>query len=498
MNKSKKQIGIGALLSYFSIALNLLAGLIYTPWMIRQIGQSQYGLYTLSLSLISLFMVDFGLGSAVARYVSNCHAKGEEEQVNQFLGIIYKLYIIIDVVIFVVLIVVFLFIDLIYSNLTPSEIQQFKIVYSISSVYSLIQFPCLAFNGILTAYEKFIPLKLADVIYRLLFISLTIFVLLHGWGLFALVTMNSVSGLIVSLYKFVVIKKTTPVKADFSFHDKNLYKEIFSFSIWITIASLAQRLIFNITPTILGILVDTSSIAIFGIITTIEGYMYTITTAINGMFMPRISRMYIKDDNADLMPLMLQVGQFQFFVNGLLIVGFIVIGSQFIQLWMGDAYTQAYQGIILVIVPGIFYNSLEIANTAVIVKNKVRITAFVNVLVGLLNIILEFKLAAYYGLIGSCIAIFISYTLRAILLNIIYHKILDLDMILFAKKCYIKMSWPILLSVATGMIINKIPLSGWLGLGIKGAMISFVYIFLVWLIALTKKEKLNLMATIHK
>jgi O-antigen/teichoic acid export membrane protein len=52
---ANKQIKLGALMSYFTIAFNIVAGLIYTPWMVGQIGQADYGLYTLAISFISLF-----------------------------------------------------------------------------------------------------------------------------------------------------------------------------------------------------------------------------------------------------------------------------------------------------------------------------------------------------------------------------------------------------------------------------------------------------------
>ena len=128
MQKSNRQIRMGAILSYLAIVINIASGLLYTPWMVKMIGQSQYGLYTLANSLISLFLVDFGLSSATARYVSKYHAENNEESVNNFLGIVYKLYLIIDAVIFIVLIVVFLFIETIYKNLTPTELLQFKVV----------------------------------------------------------------------------------------------------------------------------------------------------------------------------------------------------------------------------------------------------------------------------------------------------------------------------------------------------------------------------------
>ena len=74
-------------MSYFTIAFNMLAGLIYTPWMIKQIGQSNYGLYTLATSLITLFVMDFGMGAAVARFVSKYNAEGKQDKVNNFFHI---------------------------------------------------------------------------------------------------------------------------------------------------------------------------------------------------------------------------------------------------------------------------------------------------------------------------------------------------------------------------------------------------------------------------
>ena len=43
---SQKQIKLGAMISYAAIAINIVATLLYTPWMVRQIGQANYGLFT--------------------------------------------------------------------------------------------------------------------------------------------------------------------------------------------------------------------------------------------------------------------------------------------------------------------------------------------------------------------------------------------------------------------------------------------------------------------
>lgn len=496
--KKANQIKIGAMISYFSIGFNILMGLLYTPWMIEKIGQSQYGLYTLANSLITLFMVDFGLSSATARYVSKYHAEKDEESVNNFLGSIYKLYLIIDTVIMLVLIAVYFFIDTIYVNLTSSELEQFKVVYIIAASFSVINFPFVTLNGILTAYEKFIQLKLADLLYRFFIIVFTVAALLLGKGLYAVVAINAVVGLAISAYKWLVIKRTTSVRANLKFSDKNLYKDIFGFSIWVTISSLAQRLIFNITPSILGIVSNTSAIAVFGIVVTIESYSYLISSAINGMFMPKISNIYANDGaEKNVLPLLIKVGRFQYALNGLIIAGFALVGKSFITLWMGNDYLDAYYGILLVIIPGIFYNSLQIANTTMVVTKQVHLQAYVNIVMGITNVVLSVPLSKYYGVIGACISIFIAYTIRAIGLNILYYKKMKIDIPVFIRECYVKMSIPVIITIILGVVVNHfISNAGWITFAVKGCIVVGIYGVSLLFTALTKEERMKIIKKI--
>lgn len=503
MNNSRRQIRFGAVLSYLSIFLSIAAGLIYTPWMIQIIGKSQYGLYTLAYSLISLFLIDFGLSSATARYVSKYHSEGNEQKVSGFLGVVYKLYLMIDAVIFITLLIVFCFIGKIYINLTPDELEQFKVVYAIAGMFSVLSFPFTTLNGILTAYEEFIHQKFADVLYRVLLVSIMIVALLMGKGLYTLVAVNAIVGLIIIVYKLVIIKIKVPVKINFFYKDTALYKDIFGFSMWSTISSLAQRLVFSITPTVLGIVVNSSAIAVFGVVSTIEGYVFTVTTAINEMFMPTVSRAYGRENpEKELLPLLIKVGKFQYAINGLIVAGFFVVGKSFIELWMGPGYEDAYLGILLVIIPGLFYNSLQIANTALIVTNKVKYQAYVSIVTGCMNIILSFILSKLLGVIGACVSIFAAYMVRNVILNFVYYRVLKLNILQFIKECYIKMLIPIIISVLIGIMIdNSFSIGGWFDLIIKGMAVVLVFAITLLVFGVNPKERTaiwNYLAKIKK
>ena len=495
MRISSNQIKIGAILSYLSIGINIIAGLVYTPWMVDTIGKSDYGLYTLSNSLITLFLVDLGLSSAVSRYVAKYRAEGRQDKVNNFLGAVYKLYLIIDAVIFIALIIIYFCIDSIYVKLTPAELGKFKVVYLISASFAVINFPFVTFNGILNSYEEFVHLKLADVIYRIFLVALTVITLLLGGRLYGLVVVHAIVGLIIIVYKWIVVKKRIKLRVNWKYSDFSLYKDIFGFSIWVTISSLAQRLVFNITPSILGAVASSATIAVFGIVTTIEGYTYTITTAINGMFMAKISRIYeCGGEQDELMPLMLSVGKFQYAINGLIVAGFAVIGKEFINLWIGSTYLDAYYGILLVIIPGLFFNSMQIANTAMIVRKKVNLQAWVNLGMGIVNIIMSIILSSYLGVIGACISISIAYMLRAMALLFIYKRVLKIDMARFVINCYIRMGIPIIITIVLGYLMNSLfSNGGWLVFASKGLVIIGIYTAVTLLLGLNSEERNKLL-----
>ena len=228
-------------MSYAAIAINIVTGLLYTPWMIHSIGRENFGLYTLAMSVISLFVFDFGLSSAVTRFIAKYLAEGKQDKANDCLGLVYRLYFVIDIVMFVILAGVFFFIPQLYKELTLDEIAKFKIVYSIAALYSVFSFPFIPVNGVLIAHEKFIQLKICDVAHKLIIVAAVSVCLLLGFGLYALVLVNAFSGILTIILKLTCIKKFTPQTISWRYYNKTEFRNIVGYSGWVTVIALAQR-----------------------------------------------------------------------------------------------------------------------------------------------------------------------------------------------------------------------------------------------------------------
>lgn len=491
----RSQIKMGALLSYLTIAFNMIAGLIYTPWMISQIGQSHYGLYTLANSVITMLVMDFGIGAAVSRFISKYNAEGDLEATNRFLGVVYKLYLAIAMIVFAALVVLYFFIDGLYANLSADEMEIFKVLYVIVGLFSVISFPFVNLNGILIAHERFVELKLADVFHKVFIVVAMVLCLLMGQGVYALVLVNAIAGLLTIVLKLWVIKRKTPIKIRFKYRDKGLLKEIFSFSAWTTVGSLAQRMIFNITPSIIAAvsITGTLGVAVFGVATTIEGYVFIFSTAINGMFMPRIAKIVHDGKKQEqLVPLMNKVGRLQCMIIGLLVVGFIALGESFVtDIWNKPDYSESYICAVLLILPSFLHQPMEVANTTMIVENKVKQQAVVLLIMGGLNVALSLVLSKYYGALGASVSIFIAYMVRTVLMTVLYQKTLHLNMWSFFKETFMKLVPQLILTLAVGMVFSHFnPISNvYLKFAMDGIVLVGFYFALMWLCGFNPYEK---------
>lgn len=487
-----REIKNGALLSYFMIFFNIITGLLYTPWMIRTIGKAEYGIYTLAMTFLAYFIMDFGLGSAVSRFVSKYRVEDNLDKINETLGMIFKIYIGISLIILIILCVLFGFVEGIFTGLTNEEIQKFKVVYIIAGAYSIFSFPFTPLNGILTSYEKFTAMKFCDLLNKILTVCLMIIVLISGYRLYALVIVNAFVGVLIIFIKLYIIKKETPVKIKWNFWDPSLLKSILSFSVWMTIMGIASRLIITVAPTILGIFSSSESIAEFSVASTVESYVFMFANALNGLFLPRVTALNCeKDGNTKVLELMIKVGRIQLVIVGVIIIGFAGIGKSFIKIWMGTDYLSSYYTALCLIVPGLVSLTQEIAYTKMIVENKLKYRAILFLVVSLISSVVGCILAPRLGDIGCGIGIFIALVLGHIIgMNILYKKQLHLDIERFFKECHLKMVVPMFITLGFGLLIDKFyPSGSYIVLAIEALIILVVYFVFVWLLFLNNQEK---------
>jgi len=485
------QVRLSALISYLTVAFNAVAGLVYTPWLVASIGQSYYGLYTLAMSIMSIFVLDFGMSAAVSKFLSGYAVRGQHEEAGRFLGVAYRMYLGLSAVIALALVVAFLFIDVIYVELSTEQIAVFRVLYVIAGLHSVISFPFLPLNGVLLAQERLIVLRLTALLQRVLSIVLIVLALVSGQGVVALVAVQAFTSILFIAIKMVIVRRISPAPAQLGWWDRATARAILGFSGWVSAAQISQRFIFNIGPSILAVVSGAPQIAVFGLASALEGYVYTVAQALNGLFLPRVSRLLTRDDSSEaILDLMVTVGRIQTYIVGAIVIGFGCVGAEFVRAWVGDGFPGLYLGALLLMLPSLVELPQEIAATAVLATENVRSQAYVYVAMAVVNVPLTFVLGGRFGALGACAAICVSYVVRTLGMNVVYAKRVKLDVVTFFKRTYGSWMLPAALTVAAGIgIMLVVPMGGWLGVAVKSALILAAYATAMYVLGFNNYEK---------
>lgn len=483
-------IGRGAIISYVAIFLNIIISFVYTPWMLNQIGQSDYGLYSLINSFIAYFIIDFGLTSAIARFIAKYRAEGNNNKVENIMGLTLKIFFGIDLVIFLCLLVCYFFITNIFKGLTPDEIERFKILYIIAGTFSILSFGFKPLDGALTAYEFFVPAKVIDMVYKVGSVALIVVALLLGGNIYHLVLINGTLSFATHLYRFVYWHKKTGLTPNLKFNDKAEAKSIFAFSGWTFLVGLAQRFRLNLVPSVLGIFANSTEIAIFALGMTMEAMTWTLSSALNGLFLPKVSRLVYNNDQQGILELMIRVGRIQLFIVFAIFSGFFVCGQLFVNIWVGERYSDVYYIVLCLTCTNIIANTLQIANDKVFAENKIKHTARVTFTTSLLGIAASCIVAGEFGAVGCAVCSGTALIATQICYMRIYKKFLDIDVAKFFKACHLRIMPLIsIIAVVFYFVFHYYIIDSWRELSLGICVYMTIYIFVCYFILFNEYEK---------
>lgn len=487
------QLKAGAMLSYVLILLSNITGVLYTPFMLRMMGQSEYGLYSLAASIVGyLTILDFGFGNAIIRYTAKYRAlnkKDEESNLNGMFMIVYSFIAILVVIAGVVL----------YSNvgtmfsktMTISELEKAKFMMLLLIFNLAISFPFGIFGFIITAYENFVFSRTISIIRVIIFPCIMIPILLLGYGAIGMIvvstTLNIAMLLINMLYCFVKLK----IKMKLTKFDFKLLKEISTYSFYTFLIMIVDKINWSADQFILGAVSGPIMVAIYAVAAQLNNYYLSFSTAIAGVFLPRITAMITNNaTEAELSDLFIKIGRVQYIVMAFIISGFLLIGQEFINIWAGKDYNTAFYIAAILMIPLTIPLIQNLGISILQAQNKQKFRTFVLTSISILNIFISIPLGRLYGGIGCASGTAIALILGpVILMNIYYHKKIHIDIPKFWKEVSI-MTIPVAIAFIVGMGVNYLwESSGYFDLLIKAVLFSTVYIPLMWFLGMNKYEK---------
>lgn len=487
------ELKTGVILSYINIFLTNVIGIVLTPFIVKSLGTSEYGLYTLIGSIVGYITVmDLGLNNTIVRYISRYRTIKDKEGEQRFLGAIFIIYGIISLIVVLIGIVFYLNIDVIFSNsLNELEIAKAKLM-SIVLIFNLaITLPGGAFTAVANAYEKFIFIKaLANIKY--LFRAVLVFLLLtYSKDSLDLIILDTILNILIILVTYIYVSKKLKFKIIFHIPKINFFYEIFTYSIWIFIFAIAYNLQWLSGQSVLGVTTNTKTVAIYGIGIMLGGYYGSFAAAINTLLLPRATKISVENNNSKLFTdEIIKFGRINVIILLYILCGFIILGKKFIKLWVGESYQEAWYISVFIMVAMTLPLVQAFGNSILEAKKKNRFKAILSLITLGLASILGFYFSKEYGLLGMIIPITLSVFINGIIMSFYFKKIFNFNIKLFFKKVFLK---PILVNIVLVSVLlfmeQYYSNITWISFVISSSVFTILYILLNFIFVFNKTEK---------
>lgn len=393
------QIIQNVLMNWAAFAATIGVGFVMSPFLVRHLGDSVYGVWILVGSLVGyLGLLDFGITSSTVKYIAEYRAHNDQQAINRLVTTSLAIYSVIGVAALIISAIVALFFNDIFH--TPLSFSTAVAVVLITGLNLALTFPAGVFVGLLRGYQRYDIDSAVTTINILVRSVVTVFLILKGYGILALASVSFVFDMLRLAYLIRCAYKINPhIAIKRRYYDKAQMRTLFGYSLFAFLMIVGKRLIFYTDAIIIGIFMPLTAVTLYSVANRLVTYLLQVSETI-GVLTPTASDMGARNDQAAIKEMLVISTKYMLLIALPISAIFFVLGDSFISLWMGQEYASSAV-ILSILTISVLAHLLELpAHTMLLGLGKHRIVAWFTLAQAVINLGLSLALVKPYGLKG--------------------------------------------------------------------------------------------------
>ena len=290
---------------------------------------------------------------------------------------------------------------------------------------------------------------------------------------------------------FIYARKVIQFEVSFQGFNKDALREIFIFSGFLFLNSITDQITFSTDSIVLSSIKGTSAVAVYNVGASFKGYFQSFSTSISSVFSPQVNQIVARNGKMkEFDDIFIKVGRIQFYVVSLILIGYCSIGYDFIRLWAGENYSDAfYIGLLMMIavfVPAFQNVGLEIQKA----KNMHKARSIVYFVIALINVLMTIPFSIWWSGIGAALATAICMFFGTVIfMNYYYGKYINLDICKFWKSIG-SITPGYIIPILVGVMINQLwMINSFVDILFTAMVIIVAYVISIWLFSMNGYEK---------
>lgn len=485
----------GVVLSYIQVILNVLVNIIYVPVLLHYLGQSEYGLYQIVGSFFSYVTVfESCMSAGVLRNYCNALGKQDKQLADETLSTARSIYRLMAAGMAGLGVIVILGFRAFYaSSFTGAELQESTIILGMLFCNMVATLLGSVYLTVITGQERFVFLKISGIILQTVQPLLVILCVMRLPYAMSVTAVIAVVNIINILLRRWYVRHRLNIRVHAQRQNPEVAKEILLLSSTILIGCIADQIFWKTDQVILGKMFNTATVAVYSVGAQIYLVYMQFGTQIPSIFYPRVSILYQEENgNKKVSDLFVKVGRVTFMIIMLILSGFVVFGKEFLLIWVGEGYTEAYYVAIMVMIPFSIDLAQNLALVILQVKKQYGFRARIYLLGAFINIITTVILASYFGIIGAALSTGLSMAIASgLIMNWYYLRRAKLDIVKFWKEASGIIAAAAFMTILTLCIKRYVVRdgAGIFFLGVEMVLFALIYVGVLYRFIMTPEEK---------
>ncbi len=492
MKKRINPKSIALLISYITIAVNILFSIWHTPYLLKYLGDTNVGVRNFALTIANyLALFSFGMGGAYLRFLALEKKKRGSEAEKKTNALFLLLLLVAGTLVFVCGTTLSILIRNNTVSVNTEYAGQEGLISSILFICTIstsIAIPGAIFPLILDSKEEFLWKNLVTLIAAVLSPIISVLVLViygnKGTSIDSLTIYVSVAALLVDLIVifvnglFCFAKLKTKFSFKFKKDDFKQVLDIVKFSFYVFLITTIISINGSSDKIILGSLVSYSAVTIYSLSQLFDSYLRIAENSVGNICAPAYSRLAVENNSAEINRIFKISTEATILICATIIGGYISCGENFIMSWLGKERISVFYYSLPLLISNFILIGSTLSFPIHRAYGKLKTPAFIYLITFVFNIGISVGLVFVIGIWGCIIGTVFSYISETIFISIFNKRKLDIEQKSYWKNILI---YSLISFIPAGLIyaifkIWPLDISSWVLTIIKGTIYLVIYI----------------------
>ncbi|MFI5360981.1 MAG: lipopolysaccharide biosynthesis protein [Elusimicrobiota bacterium] len=410
----------GSIFRNLDLCGTLGATFFMTPLIVHSLGDRMYGFWALVGTFIGYYgLLDFGLSTAAARYISKSLGKGDIQELNSVANTAFFLFSLIGAAALVVAALSALACPLFVRD--PVEIVLFRKIILMLGAATAVGFPFKVYGGIMTSYIRYDSIAYISIA-RTLISNAAIYCCLRGGdGIMAVAVISAVVSLLQNGATYGVCRAQFPRISIVWFRfDRAEIRAMFDYSWKSFVCQIGDLFRFQIDTLVIAGFLNVGLVTPYTIGARLVGGFGQLMGSSIGVMMPVFSQYEGRGDYDAIRNALLRVSMFSTLMSAFVGFSIIFYAKAFILRWMGPGF-DASSGVTVILCAGSIMGLAQLPGVHLLYGlSKNNYLAVLNTCEAVLNVVLSLIFLRYYGMYGVALGSTVETLLFTLFIQPVY------------------------------------------------------------------------------